>query len=380
MLRLCVILAISATLFGCVGTLGEGKSPEGELDAFLGAPTLDIRQVYEGGRFPNILVTLDGTILAVWNGVKVRRSEDGGQTWGPEIAVGDGFMGGGAIVDETNGAILVFVEAKHPPAPLTVYRSDDDGKTWAPMETVIKPDANGNVPSMHMNEAGITLRHGKHAGRLIRAARYYAGKNAREKWPEHYTTAIYSDNGGNTWNTSKPFADMGTGEAALAELSDGRLYYNSRAHWYKNEKEPPLRRRCAWSADGGETWNGWRIEEALPDGPQDKNYGCMGGLVRLPIKDRDILIYSNSDSPSGRNHGTVWVSFDAGESWPLKRLVREGGFGYSSLAVGRPETKSEGWIYLNFEGGGSKVARFNLSWVLDGEPTGYGTIPEEFAR
>ena len=143
-----------------------------------------------------------------------------------------------------------------------------------------------------------------------------------------------------------------------------------------NEKEPPRRRRCAWSADGGETWTDWRIVEILPDGPQDTTYGCMGGLVRLPVKDKDILIYSNCDSPRGRNRGTVWASFDGGNTWPLKRLVYGGGFAYSSLSAGRPGTKSEGRIYLHFESGGSKVARFTLSWVLKGEKTGDGKLPE----
>ncbi len=366
---------------GDAAVTAAGHPAEGTIEPLLGEPKLDMQQVHKGGRFPNVVVAVDGTVLALWNGVKVRRSEDGGRTWGPEIIVGKGFMGGGAIANEANGEVLAFVEKHHPPAPLTVYRSRDHGKTWSPMEVAIRPDTNGNVPSMHMNEHGITLRHGKHAGRIIRPARHYAGRNHRSKWPEHYTTAIYSDDGGKTWNTSKPFAEMGTGEAAIAELSDGRLYYNSRAHWNKNK--PPLRRRCAWSADGGETWTDWQIVEPLPDGPQNTNYGCMGGLVRLPVKDKDILIYSNCDSPGGRNRGTVWASFDGGRTWPLKRLVHEGGFAYSSLTAGRPKTKSEGWIYLNFEGGpkgGSTVARFNLSWLLKGEKTGDGDLPKWLPR
>ena len=229
-----------------------------------------------------------------------------------------------------------------------------------------------------MNENGITLRHGKNAGRLIRAARHYGKANyPKEHWPTHYTTAIYSDDHGKTWKTSKPFSEMGTGEAGIAELTDGRLYYNSRSHW--NAKKPPLRRREAWSSDGGETWYDWKIVNILPDGPQDTNYGCFAGLVRLPVVDQDILLYSNCDSPSGRNTGTIWVSFDGAKTWPLKRILWKGAFQYSSLSVGRHNTSSEGWIYIHFEGRlpQSHVGRFNLSWLLEGQLTGNGEVPKK---
>ena len=104
----------------------------------------------------------------------------------------------------------------------------------------------------------------------------------------------------------------------------------------------------------------------------------MGGLVRLPVSGKDILVYSNCDSPQGRRLGTVWASFDGGNTWPLKRLVFEGKFAYSSLTAGRPGTPSEGWIYCHFEGPNedSTVARFNLAWLLAGESTGDGTAPK----
>ncbi len=360
---------------------GAGNSAEGKLDSFLGEPKLDVQQVFKGQRLPNVIVATDGTVLAVWGwgSVRVRRSEDGGKSWGAEIELGKGLNSGGAIVNETNGEILVFTESKHPPAPLTVYRSKDHGKTWSEMKVQIKPDKNGNVPSMCMNEHGITLRHGKYAGRIIRPARDYAGKNERARWPRHYTTAVYSDDGGKTWHTSDPFPAMGTGEATLAELSDGRIYYNSRRHWAP-KGENSRRRWTAWSEDGGKTWKDLSICKVLPDGDQIRDYGLMAGLVRLPIRGRDILIFSNIESPSGRHHGTIWASFDGGKTWPIKRLVREGSFAYSSLNAGRPATKSEGWIYLHFESDGSKVARFNLSWVLKGEKTGDGKLPKWLVR
>lgn len=359
------------------GASEAGYVVEGRLEAFLGPPALETQQLFADDRFPNVVVAMDGTVLAFWNGVKLRRSTDGGRTWGPEVLVGKGFMGGGVTVDETSGDILAFVEQRHPPSPLTLYRSADQGRTWTAQQAVIQPAREGHLPSMHMNEHGITLRRGPHKGRLLRTSRWYAGGNRPVSlFPQHYANAVYSDDGGRTWRTSDPFPAMGTGEAAVAELADGRIYYNSRRHWAP-EGVNARRRWTAWSDDGGAAWKGLAICEALPDGDQDTDYGLMGGLVRLPVEGRDVLVFSNIESPSGRHHGTVWASFDGGRTWPAKRLVTAGGFGYSSLDAGRPGTPGEGWIYLLFEQGSAAgtAARFNLSWILGGEKTGDGAVP-----
>jgi len=95
------------------------------------------------------------------------------------------------------------------------------------------------------------------------------------------------------------------------------------------------------------------------------------------VSGRDILLYSNADEESHeRVRLTVWASLDGGITWPVKRLVDEGPSAYSSLAVGRTGTPSEGWIYLQYEerNGGGRVARFNLSWVLAGQLTGDGDL------
>ena len=374
------IVAIALSEMLCLASFVVAVEVEGKLKPFLGKSQLEMKPLFSGGRFPNIAVTMKGTLLASWwkGGVLVRRSEDGGKTWGKQITIAAGLQGGGMTVDEKTGNILAFVEDRHPPAPLKMYRSKDDGKTWQTEKIKIYPDSKGNMPSMHMNEHGITLRHGKHKGRLVRPSRYYGKRNAPSEWHTHYTNAIYSDDGGRTWRTSDPFPEKGTGEATVAELSNGQIYYNSRVHWQERPKN--RRRRSAMSFDGAKTWKNWRIIDVLPDGPQDTNYGCMGGLVRLPIKGKDILIYSNCDSPSKRKLGTVWASFDGGKSWPIQRLVHAGRFAYSSLNAGRPGTPGEGWIYCHFEGRPNKsatVAKFNLTWILGGKPTNDGSLPKQ---
>jgi sialidase-1 len=200
------------------------------------------------------------------------------------------------------------------------------------------------------------------------------------KWrPYHYSTALYSDDGGKNWQTSKPFPVLGTGEGALAEISDGCILYNSREHM------SPGNRFLAWSHDGGDLWLSPFRSSDLPDGPRGSSYGCMGGMIRLPVQGRDILIYSNLDTDAGRMPAqvgasitkgrekiTVWASFGGGRTWPVKRLVYDGPSAYSDLAAGRAGTPSQGKIFLLFEGGPAghnaaiQVVAFNLSWLLNG--------------
>ena len=378
-----LLIITCAFLTGCKH-IQPSSNVEGSLKPHLGESKFDLQPLFNSERFGNIVVSMKGTLIATWGQsyVRARRSEDGGKTWGPEIVIAKpAFQPGGLTVNETTGDIIAFVEDRHPPAPIHIYVSSDDGISWNKIETSIKPDSKGNDPSMHMNEHGITLRHGKHKGRLIRPSRWYAGKNDSGRWPQHYTNAIYSDDDGKTWQTSEPFPANGTGEATLAELTDGSIYYNSRRHWAE-EGSNPRRRWTATSPDGGHTWENLTFCEVLPDGPQNTNYGCMAGLTRLAIKGRDILIYSNCDSPSGRVKGTVWASFDGGKSWPIKRMVFKGRHAYSSLTSGRPGTITEGQIFHLFEGGpkgSSAVAQFNLAWILEGgTKTGDGRIPSEF--
>ena len=365
------------------------KPAEGKISSFLGRQKFESQEIFIGQRFPNVVVTTQGTVMATWGRHQylVRRSEDGGKTWGLEITVADGIPGwghgGGVTVDESSGDIIVFLEPGTP-GPFTVYRSSDDGRTWQAQDVVIHPlhrKESGLVPSMHMNEHGITLKFGERRGRLLRTTGNYMGGNVRGGPADAFCNAIYSDDGGRTWDTSAPFPAFGTNEAAVAELSDGRILFIARRH-LGTDGLNTFMKHMAWSYDGGETWRNLRVSPVLPDGNTDSRYGLMHGLIRLPIHGRDILIFSNIESDTGRRNGTVWASFDGGETWPVKRLVDTGPFAYSSLAAGRHGTPSEGWIYLMYEvpGVGCRMTRFNLSWLLEGELTGDGELPNWINR
>jgi sialidase-1 len=351
-------------------------------------PFFESSILFKSERFPNIVVSTNGTVVTTWGKENCvsRRSVDGGKTWEPPVFIEQGINGGGLTVDENSGEIIAFVEKEHPPAALKCYRSKDNGKTWEVSPIKISADKNGVIPSMHMNEHGITLKNQEYKGRLIRPSRFYNAKSSAERklmyssakekmWKDQYTNAIYSDDGGKTWQTSDPFPAKGTGEAAIVELSDGTIYYNSRRHFSSDGLNPRMR-HIATSNNGGQNWENLYVSTELPDGEQNRDYGLMAGLDRFSFEGYDILIYSNIVSDGGRKNGTIWLSFDAGKSWPVKKVIEPLGFKYSSLAIGKENTPSEGYVYLLYETGegeninaygGGKIARFNLSWILEGK-------------
>ncbi|NLS95724.1 MAG: exo-alpha-sialidase [Planctomycetaceae bacterium] len=341
-------------------------------------PFFEVQDLYEGkeNRIPNVVVAADGTVLAfARSGRLMRWSEDGGETFSPAMEVGHD-AGGSAIVDTNTGDVMVVESRKG-----HLWRSKDHGRTWKREAIVVKPNpmghgGPGNVPvSTTCSESGITLQFGEHKGRLIMPARIQPpkGDNGQEWWPYNYNTAIFSDDGGKTWQTSGP-VQSGTGEGTLAEVSSGSIYYNSRSHMSVDH-----RRQIAWSHNGGEMWVDWQVTTDLLEIGEPfyfkygtkPSYGCNAGLIRMPSEaadGKDVLLFSAPDNPGKSRHRmTVFMSLDRGITWPVKRLVNEGMSAYSSLAAG-----PDGTIYLLFERGEKELydrmalARFNLAWVTGG--------------
>jgi sialidase-1 len=355
----------------CFAKDSEAKPPQA---------ALELQTLYTKARIPKVVVAQDGTVLAFADSCQLlRRSNDQGKTWSEPQTV-DEESSGNAVIDETTGDILLVY-----PRASYLRRSKDSGKTWTKEEITIEPNLIGHgapdkvAANVGASESGITLQYGEHKGRLVMPARIQPpyGDNKQEYWQYNYNTSIYSDDHGKTWQVGEP-VQSGTGEGTLAELSDGRLYYNSRSHLSADH-----RRQIAWSHDGGRRWVDWEACDDLLQiaGPhyfkygRKPSYGCNAGLVRVPLSltgGKDVLLYSAPDNPgaitpfNGRIRMSVWASTDGAKTWPIKRLVHEGISSYSSI-----EVDNAGNVYVFFESGEKKLyenlklARFPLASLLD---------------
>ncbi len=341
--RICFVVA---ALFAVVGTVVSSHD--------VAAADLDVGDVFVAGqdgyhtyRIPALLVSQEGTLLAFCEGRKtgrgdagdidllLRRSTDGGTTWGPITLV---YEEGGAekitignpcpVVDRQTGTIwLPFCRDNK---DVLVTSSSDDGRTWsAPREIAqdVKPEHWGwyaTGPGV-----GIQLARGKHAGRLVIPCDHrekIAGKNVM------FSHVFYSDDHGSTWQLGGS-VDKHTDECQVVELADGELLINMRNYWGRadagNQPEHGGMRAIARSSDGGASWSPLEFDAALVEPV------CQASLIAIdhPQKsDAKVLLFSNPASTSKRSHMTVRASFDEGRTWPVSREIDAGSAAYSCLA------------------------------------------------
>ena len=136
------------------------------------SPVFEVQDLFESVRIPNIVVGTDGTVLAfAKSGSLLRRSQDGGKTWSPLQKVGHD-VGGSAIVDDNTGEVIIVHSGRG-----HLWRSRDQGKNWHREQIVVRPNPLGHgtpdgIPAhTGCSESGVTLRYGKHKGRLLMPAR-----------------------------------------------------------------------------------------------------------------------------------------------------------------------------------------------------------------
>lgn len=346
---LLLLPALATTPVASARTGPEEPPPATSADAAIStAPSTDTAPFHEDGvlfqqktdgyacfRIPAIVRATNGMVLAFAEGrvadcgddgdidVVLRRSTDGGTTWGPlqVVSDGNGSTHGNPvpIVDNQTGRI-VLVTTHNGSAPCTngcdrdpyVQTSDDFGATWtAPREMT-----EGKLPSWNFWYAtgpmhGIQLQHGHHAGRLIVGASFetYDGVG-----PHIYGThLLYSDDAGQTWHigatTSRDDGKVIAQEVTVVELTDGRIYALAR-----ERGTDPGSRAYAISSDGGETFD--RPFRTLPRLVMPD---VQGSLLRFSARNegdrRNRILFSAPAHPSAREVMTIRSSYDEARTW-----------------------------------------------------------------
>ena len=204
----------------------SGKPAEGPLDVFLGEPIFDMQVVFESGndvREPYLAIAVDGTLLAVRNYQKqLRRSEDGGRSWGDIIEAPITHSDSNMLVDENTGSVMsvrMWDGADKVFRSLTTARPVAEETVIKPNELMKRPEETGVKKRATKGDQGksgtYTARQCQRSGRHA-AAWAVQGAAAREPPPSgrtprpippigspptrSFSCAVFSDDHGATWH------------------------------------------------------------------------------------------------------------------------------------------------------------------------------------
>lgn len=323
--------------------------------------TREADDAYAAIRIPAIVQSKRGTLLAFAEGrpvdhdhgkndIILKRSEDGGQTWGAMQVLAnsgdDSLNDPCALALHDPDRILLFYqrypEGYHGRASghtkladpgyggptntqTFLITSEDDGKTWSEprdmTRTLRRPDA------VAVGSPGnfIQLARGAHPGRLVLPL--YENIPLGESGRMHKLSAAYSDDLGETWQlgarVSYDNIDGWGTEAQIAECADGTLLLSAR------NQDGGVGRILARSNDGGVTWGQAWFETALQTPP------CMSSLVARVDSggENTVLFHTLPNTKDQRENGQLYRSTDCGATWTHDQAIYPGEFAYSALVV-----------------------------------------------
>jgi hypothetical protein len=333
-------------------------------------------------RIPAIITADDGALVTLTDKRKfnstdlpedidilARRSTDGGRTWSEPVTVAKGtgrFAGyGDAIITKTQSGRLVAVYVggpglwqSTPSNPIRTYvsYSSDHGVSWSSPRDITYQlfGAECDDPVRKTWQAsfcgagqGMTMRNGRIM--VVGTVREVAGG------PLH-NYAYYSDDEGDTWQVSER-AIQGGDEAKVVELNNGNILMSSRIQG---------NRLWAVSADGGHTWGARNSWTDL------WGNACNGDMIRytstLDDYEKNRILHTLPNA-SNRTNLSVFMSYDEGTSWGVKKTICEGTSAYASLTIlpdgtiGVYTEEDESIPYKMY------FLNFSLEWLTNGADT-----------
>ena len=346
-------------------------------------------------RIPAVITAKDGSIVAVTDKRKYNegdlpedidivcnRSTDEGHSWSEPVTIAQGTgvnhgFGDCALAwsNDENGLIAGFVGgpglwSSTPSNPIRSYisRSYDNGQTWTEPEDITHFIFGDNciVPEHQTWRASFF---GSGNGLRTSTGRIMFVAAIRETTAQSLNNyAVYSDDNGVTWQVSGR-ASVGGDEAKVTELADGRILMSIRhsgKRWYNI------------SEDGGETWQPTTSTWNDITAP-----ACNGDMIRFTSEnlghDRNRLLHSVPYGNS-RTDVSVYVSYDEGETWPVRKCIVPYSSAYSSLCI-LPDGTIGLYVeeaYAGASGYSTVFYNFSLEWLTDGNDTFDPTTVAEF--
>jgi sialidase-1 len=274
-------------------------------------------------RIPSIVQTGSGALLAFAEArhgscgdgavheIAMRRSTDGGQTWGGVTFVAGGDtqrVGNPAAAFDSvrNRVVLLFTNIPYLHHTSVTF-SSDDGATFTSPKFVDFGAANGSLCG-----PGTALQ--SKSGRLIVASHHMAYQ---------YDLVTYSDDGGEKWTTiNQTFPKMD--EAAITQLPNGSLLLSMR-----HGNLTSLGRGEAISTDDGLSFGPIRFDGALRSPVCQASIASFGGATYFSTPT------CRPNCNNTRANLTIFRSIDSAATWPSQLLVTAPPtFGYSCLVKG----------------------------------------------
>ena len=310
---------------------------------------------YSHNHQPAVTWLPGGGLLAIWfstdaeagREMVVLQSQFDGKAWSPATLfckVPDRNMTGSALLTLDNGEILHF-------------QGVGDAGEWKDLALAMRRlSADGTWMPLHYIEPEHRVRHQVIAGPVVtRDGRILLCCDAGPDG-EAGTALHVSKDGGETWeDTSSLIKGI---HAGIVELKDGRLMAFGRGNAIDG------RMPCSISADGGYTWT-YSATEFPPIGSGQR-------LVLKRLQEGPLMLCSFG--PDGL---FVALSYDEGESWPVKKLltdgkkrVLDGGAWTGTFTLDATHAEPKGYLACTQSPDGvihllsSRVHyRFNLAWL-----------------